>query len=312
MKNDQDFLNFITANNTLSQLNSTFNQTFILAQQFNITNYEISIEPEFNNVIIYLKNDEKNKKFIEKVETLNPSPIIKLLPNEEKEEKLFNSSILVEKSNLNILVNGGSRIVNLNANGVLACSAGFWMKKNNEDFIVTAGHCPDHFPSLFYVNSFQDEHLIGPMNSRFTGSYDMGFIKKTNTNIMLRPVIRQFDMINLRFLQFFIVGSSEITSCGIHICIAGEKTGISSGFVIAINSISEFSDRVLIRTIVVPNMRCIHSDSGGSMFRYNGLNGQSNIADAVGIFIGGVPGIRAIVILLLLLFFVHFRIHLKS
>ncbi|RIB26109.1 hypothetical protein C2G38_2240956 [Gigaspora rosea] len=45
MKNDQAFLNFIAANNTLSQLNSTFNQTFILAQQFNITNCIISIEP---------------------------------------------------------------------------------------------------------------------------------------------------------------------------------------------------------------------------------------------------------------------------
>ncbi|CAG8500622.1 16702_t:CDS:2 [Gigaspora rosea] len=214
----------------------------------------------------------------------------------KKEEILFNSSTLVEKRNLNILVDGGNKIVSLNdhANATLACSAGFWMKKNNEDFIVTAGHCPDHFPSLFYVYSFQDNHLIGPINSRFIGSYDMDFIKKTNTNIMLRPVIRQFDMINLRFLQFLIVGSSEITSCGIHICKAGQITGISCGFVSAINSISYFYDRVLIRTIVVANMPNNDSDSGGSMFRYNGLNGQSNLADAVGIHIGRIPAIQAV------------------
>ncbi|RIB27041.1 hypothetical protein C2G38_2240389 [Gigaspora rosea] len=240
-------------------------------------------------------NDGKNKKFIENVETFNPSPIIKPLPNEEKEEKLFNSSTLVEKRNLYIRVDGGSSIVSLDVhdNDTLACSAGFWMKKNNEDFIVIAGHCNDNFPSLFYVYSFQDEHLIGPMNSRLMGSYDMGFIKKTNTNIMLRPVIRQFDRIILRFLQFFIVGSSEITSCGIHICKAGDKTGFSCGYVSAINSISYFDDSVLIRAIVVANMHSDVGDSGGSMFRYNGLNGQSHLADAVGIFIGGVSGIWA-------------------
>ncbi|CAG8750586.1 925_t:CDS:1, partial [Gigaspora rosea] len=247
-------------------------------QQFNITNYEISIELEFNNIVIYLNmNDGKNKRFIENVETFNPSPIIKLLPNEEKEEILFNSSILVEKRNLNILVNGGSRIVSLGHNGIKACTAGFWMKKNNEDFIVTARHCLEIFPPLFYVYSFQDDHLIGPMNSRLIGSYDMGFIKKTNTNIMLRPVIR-------RFLQFLIVGSSEITSCGIHICKAGQRTGISCGFVSAINSIYNFVDGVLIRAIVVANMHGNYGDSSGSMFLYNGLNGQSNLADAVGIF----------------------------
>ncbi|KAF0378370.1 serine protease [Gigaspora margarita] len=234
MKNSQDYLNFIAVNNTLSQLNSTFNQTFILAQQLNITNCIISIEPEFNNVVIYL--------------------------------------------------NGGSKIVSVDQDNrrILACSAGFWMIKNIEDFIVTAGHCPENFPSLFYVYSFQDDHLIGPMNSRIR-PYDMGFIKQTNTNIMLRPVIRQFDHIILRFLQFLIVGSSEITSCGIHICKAGQRTGITCGFVSAFNSVNIVDGRPMMRTITAP-INNYPGDSGGPIFRYNDHN-----ADAVGIVVAGFP-----------------------
>ncbi|KAF0378371.1 S1 family peptidase [Gigaspora margarita] len=287
MKNYQEYLNFIAANNTLSQLNSTFNQTFILAQQFNLTNCIISIEPKFNNVVIYLSMDDgKNKEFIENVETFNPRPIIKLLPNEEKEEILFNSSTLVEKRILYTLVEGGSRIVHNNG---IACSAGFWMKKNNEDFIVSAGHCYINFPALFYVYSIQNNHLIGPMGEHHIRLYDIGFIRKTNTDIILRPVIRQFYRIITQFLQFLIVGSSEITSCGVHICKAGQRTGISCGLVSAFNSVQTIGGLIRIRTIVVP-MDNNAGDSGGSMFRYNGLNGQPNLANAVGIYIGGFFG----------------------
>ncbi|CAG8557346.1 32033_t:CDS:2 [Gigaspora margarita] len=255
MKNYQDYLNFIAVNNTLSQLNSTFNQTFILAQQLNITNCIISIEPKFNNVVIYLSmNGKKNKEFIENVETFNPSPIIKLLPNEKKNEEIpFNSSTLVEKRNIYLRLDGGSKIVSVDQDNrrILACSAGFWMIKNNGDFIVTAGHCPENFPSLFYVYSFQDDHLIGPMNSR---------------------VIRPYDM-----------GSSEITSCGIHICKAGQRTGITCGFVSAFNSINIVDGRPMMRTIAAP-INNYPGDSGGPIFRYNDHN-----ADAVGIAVAGFP-----------------------
>ncbi|RIB21390.1 trypsin-like cysteine/serine peptidase domain-containing protein [Gigaspora rosea] len=237
-------------------------------------------------------DDGKNKEFIENDENINPSPIIKPLSNEEKEEILFNSSTLVEKRNnfLQPIAEGGSEIVSFNhANEPLSCSAGFWMKKNNEDFIVTAGHCPDNIPTLFYAPSFHDNYLIGSMETRVIRLYDIGFIRKTNTNLILRPVIRLFDR---RFSQFLIVGSSEITSCGVHICKAGQRTGISCGFVTAFNSVRTVGGNLRIRTIVAEPMENNAGDSGGSMFQYNGFNGQSNLADAVGILIGGgLPGI---------------------
>ncbi|CAG8598626.1 31093_t:CDS:2 [Gigaspora margarita] len=204
MKNYQDYLNFIAANNTLSQLNSIFNQAFILAQQLNTTNCLICIEPEFNNVVIYLRMDDGNNKgFIEQVETFNPRPIIKRLQNEDNEEILFNSSTLVEKRNIYTLVDGGSPIVS----------------------------------------------------------------------------------------------SSEITSCGTHICKAGQSTGITCGLVSAFNSVGFFDRQqqqiLMVRTIIVP-MNNAAGDSGGSMFRYNGHKNQSHFADAVGIYIGGIFGRLAI------------------
>ncbi|CAG8813708.1 3410_t:CDS:2 [Gigaspora margarita] len=245
LKNYQDYLNFIAVNNTLSQLNSTFNQTFILAQQLNITNCIISIEPEFNNVVIYLRMDDgNNKEFIEKVETFNPSPIIKLLPNEDNEEILFNSSTLVEKRNLYTLVDGGSPI---------------------------------------------NDHLIGPMDARVIRLYDMGFIRRTNPNIFFRPVIRQLIREISQFVQLLIVGSSEITSCGTHICKAGQSTGITCGFVSAFTSVGIYDHHLRVRTFIVP-MDNAPGDSGGSMFRYNGHNNESYLADAVGIYVGGIFG----------------------
>ncbi|CAG8814352.1 17211_t:CDS:2, partial [Gigaspora rosea] len=212
----------------------------------------ISIEPEFNNVVIYLNmHDGKNKKFIENVETLNPSPIIKPLSNKEKEEILFNSSTLVEKRNIYILVDGGNKIVSVNdhANGTLACSAGFWIKKNNEDFILTAGHC-------FEIV----QHYLMDIKNKYKTRI------KAN-HMTIRWVI-------LRLVQFQVVGSSEITNCRVHMCKTGQRTGISCSFVTAFNSIRDFD------TIVVIPMENNAGGSGGSMFRYNGLNGQSHLADA--------------------------------
>ncbi|KAF0455707.1 S1 family peptidase [Gigaspora margarita] len=290
-ESDQDYLNFIAVNNTLSQLTSTFNQTFILAQQLNITNCIISIEPEFNNVVIYLRMDDgNNKEFIEKVETFNPSPIINLLPNEDNEEILFNSSTLVEKRNIYTIVDGGSPIVSLNHdNDTRTCSAGFWMRNNNQDVILTAGHCPEIFPTLFYVNSFHNDHLIGPMDARVIRLYDMGFIRRTNPNIFFRPVIRQLIREISQFVQLFIVGSSEITSCGTHICKAGQSTGITCGLVSAFTSVGIYDHHLRVRTFIAP-MDNAPGDSGGSMFRYNGHNNESYLADAVGIYVGGIFG----------------------
>ncbi|KAF0455706.1 S1 family peptidase [Gigaspora margarita] len=243
-------------------------------------------------------DDGNNKGFIEQVETFNPRPIINRLQNEDNEEILFNSSTLVEKRILYSLVDGGSPIVSLNHdNDTRMCSAGFWMRNNNQDVILTAGHCPEIFPTLFYVHSFQDDYLIGPMDARVIRLYDMGFIRRTNPNILFRPVIRQLIREISQFVEFLIVGSSEITSCGTHICKAGQSTGITCGLVSAFNSVGFFDRQqqqiLMVRTIIVP-MNNAAGDSGGSMFRYNGHNNQSHFADAVGIYIGGIFGRLAI------------------
>ncbi|CAG8782754.1 11005_t:CDS:2, partial [Gigaspora rosea] len=197
-----------------------------------------------------------------------------------KEEILFNSSTLVEKRNIYLLVDGGSRIVSLgHPNDSLVCSAGFWMRKNNQDVIVTAGHCPEIFPTLFYLHSFQDDHSIGPMDARVIRLYDMGFIRKTNINILFRPVIRQLNRETSQLVQLLIVGSLEITSCGVHICKAGQSTGITCGLVSAFNSASYFGVQnqsiPMMRVIIVP----MDNDAGDS----GGLFGQMSVGIPISI-----------------------------
>ncbi|RIB26110.1 hypothetical protein C2G38_2164196 [Gigaspora rosea] len=168
------------------------------------------------------------------------------------------SPALLEKRNnfLYPLVEGGSKIVSRNLiNGTLACSAGFWIKKNNEDFILTAGHC-------FEIV----QHYLMDIKNKYKTRI------KAN-HMTIRWVI-------LRLVQFQVVGSSEITNCRVHMCKTGQRTGISCSFVTAFNSIRDFD------TIVVIPMENNAGGSGGSMFQYNGLNGQSHLADAVSIYIG--------------------------
>ncbi|CAG8816187.1 21807_t:CDS:1, partial [Gigaspora rosea] len=217
-------------------------------------------------------------------------PIIKPLSNEEKEEILFNSSTLVEKRNnfLHPLVEGGSKIVSqYHDNSDIGCTAGFWIKKNNQDFILTAGHCAKIFPSLFCVHSFQNNTLIGPMDTRIMNLYDIGYIRKTNTRLVLRPIIRQINREDSRFVQLQIVGISQITNIRVYICKAGAVTGFSCGKVTALNTVSMVNGFPRINTFVLHEIEANGGDSGGPMFRFNGRNGQSHLADAVGIHFAG-------------------------
>ncbi|RIB23100.1 hypothetical protein C2G38_2033029 [Gigaspora rosea] len=195
MKDYQNYLNFKDAKNTMNQLNISFYQINILSQQNNIINCIINIEPEVNNIVIYLnKDDPKNQEFIAKITKFNPSPIIiPLNKKEEKEEILFNSSTLVEKRNIHLELQGGSKIITFTENKRKSCSMGLMVTKNGSDFIATAGHCAEEVPSprLFYLESI--DHInreIGPMVEFSLSRNNLGFIKNLNAdNIQLRPII---------------------------------------------------------------------------------------------------------------------------
>ncbi|CAG8695167.1 15044_t:CDS:1, partial [Dentiscutata erythropus] len=286
LKQFQTHLNFIRVNNSLSQLNFNFNQIVKLSQNFSLTNSIIGIEPEVNDVVIYLDDkDEKNKEFIDSVNFLNPK--INPLP---KEETIFNPSNLIKKRRINLIhpiVFGGSKIVGFFRSSLTNCSAGFWMKKDNKDFILTAGHCTSSIPppATFYLED--KEHIIGPMNDFSFEPNDMGFIEHLDNSIVqLRPIIRNFDSESSEILNYFVIDSSDITSIGIHVCKSGHVTGITCGKVIAINAESRTQTGTK-KGVFRVSMNFDNGDSGGAIYRYNNGDNPSLFVDAVGIFISG-------------------------
>ncbi|CAG8830941.1 17068_t:CDS:1, partial [Racocetra persica] len=126
IKEYKKYLRFKKATNSWSQLNSTFVQIDKLIQKFNIINSIISIEPEVNNVVIYLKdkNDPKNKEFIKSVKIFKPN-IVYLSKKEKRKVVLnsFESSTLLEKRQINTIILGGDEIVNWFGSKPLRCSA---------------------------------------------------------------------------------------------------------------------------------------------------------------------------------------------
>ncbi|CAG8745419.1 8738_t:CDS:1 [Racocetra persica] len=293
MKEYKNYLRFKKAINSLSQLKSTFVKIVKLAQKYNI-NSKIGIEPEANNVVIYLKdkNDPKNKEFIKNVKFFKPKIVYS---SKKKKGKMvlnsFNSSTLVEKRQINQIVFGGDKIT---AN-YGPCSAGFWMKDQfQQDFLLTAGHCAypynDTSPKLFYRYYSNLAVLIGSMENYMVTPVDVGFIKKltVNSHIRVVPNIRNIittGVVHPIYVEYLIIGSVDIISAGIHICKSGFVTGITCGYVKSLDAVitirrgSEDKIGGLITTAY-----SYYGDSGGPMFQFSYT---IPFVYAVGILIGG-------------------------
>ncbi|CAG8587373.1 21635_t:CDS:2, partial [Gigaspora rosea] len=241
----------------------------ILLQNFLIVN---ALQQSCSIQKLAHKDDPKNQEFIAKITKFNPSPIIiPLNKKEEKEEILFNSSTLVEKRNIHLELQGGSKIITFTENKRKSCSMGLMVTKNGSDFIATAGHCAEEVPSprLFYLESI--DHInreIGPM---------VEFSLSRNN----------LDMESSEYLNYYIVDSSPIKSNGIHVCKSGQKTGITCGKVVSTYTLSTFDSGDRIVGAFSAYLINDSGDSGGSMYRYNGGENSLLFVDAVGIFLGG-------------------------
>ncbi|CAG8822370.1 4662_t:CDS:1, partial [Gigaspora margarita] len=245
------------------------------------------IEPEVNNVVIYLDvKADQNKEFIDSVNFFKP--IINPLTKVANENIIFNSSTLIKKRQIHPNVYGGSKLVSFSRTRSVACSAGFWMKKNGKDFILSAGHCISLIPppAVFYLEELDNLHEIGPMDDFSIEQTDMGFIEKLDTSLVqLRQMIQNIDQESSDLLSYFIAGNSKITSTGIHVCKSGHVTGISCGKVVSINAATSTvtgTKRGLFRA----ELKNVPGDSGSSVYRYNIFN-PSQFVDAVGILISG-------------------------
>ncbi|CAG8546779.1 9671_t:CDS:1, partial [Racocetra persica] len=300
MKEYKNYLRFKKAINSLSQLKSTYVKIDKLIRKFDIINSIISIEHEVNNVVIYLedKNDQNTKEFIESVKFFKP----KIVYSSKKEEgkmvlNSFNSPTLVKKTQINPMVVGGDRIVTWYNNIPFGCSAGFWMKdqdQSDEELLLVAGHCAypynDNSPKWFYHYYGDTPVLIGHMENYTLTPNDLGFIRKTNqSHIRAVPNIRNFKfpaLANPTYVEYLILGSTKITSTLSHICKSGYVTGISCGHVTSLDASigSETGDKT---GGLLTSAYSVRGDSGGSMFQFRYSNFSIPYVNAVGILASG-------------------------
>ncbi|CAG8613918.1 15662_t:CDS:1 [Gigaspora margarita] len=254
-----------------------------------------SIEPKDNNVVVYLnKDDPKNNRFIEKIENLDPKPIIKPFPKEVENEIIFNSSTLIEKRQLYLYVVGGSKIAAFFENRVKTCSAGFWVKKDDEDYVATAGHCARNIPPIPTFYLINRNYLIGKMEDYVLERNDVGFISKDGDEITLKPILRnKFYMEPTQYLLYYIVDSSDITSRGIHVCKSGYATGFTCGEVLAFDTVYKFDSGKIVNNAITVQLIGNSGDSGGSLYRYHDGDNPSLFVDAVGLYIGGTFNVGA-------------------
>ncbi|CAG8770322.1 5903_t:CDS:1, partial [Gigaspora rosea] len=205
-----------------------------------------------------------------------------------KENIKFNSTSLIKKRQIHSNLYGGSKLVSFSRTRTIACSAGFWMKKNNKDFVLSAGHCISLIPppAFFYLEDLDNLHEIGPMDDFSIEQTDMGFIEKLDTSLVqLRQMIQNIDHETSELLSYFIAGNSKITSTGIHLCKSGHVTGITCGKVTSINTVT-LTVTGTKRGVFRVEMKNTDGDSGSSVYRYNIFN-PSKFVDAVGILISG-------------------------
>ncbi|CAG8855057.1 32638_t:CDS:1, partial [Gigaspora margarita] len=142
MKPYLDLLSFIQVNNSLYDLNSTFEDLTILAKEDNATNVMLSNEYKVNNIVIYLRHadDIQNKEFIADAIKLNP-----IIIYEEPEIKVPNNSSVSFPPIAN-LVFGRDGIHTFGFTS--RYTVGFWVRSrlNSTPYIMTAGHCSKNGP----------------------------------------------------------------------------------------------------------------------------------------------------------------------
>lgn len=153
----KESLHFENVTNSMVQLKFYFQEITLLANNFDVRGALVYIDIGLNNIVIYFfESDIDNTKFINAVEPFNPEIIY--ANTQSVLQNIIRPWWHADNScNIDVKLLGGDGVYN-KANRV-ACSAGFWLKHENEDllYITTAAHCydnevPDPDENYFYYS----------------------------------------------------------------------------------------------------------------------------------------------------------------
>ncbi|CAG8716831.1 9786_t:CDS:2 [Gigaspora margarita] len=105
--------------------------------------------------------------------------------------------------------------------------------------------------------------LIGQMVTRQTSGVDMGYIMRTNSEVLASPLIRNTD--NEEFPQLQIL---SVTDPNTVVCKSGFSSHVTCGKIIGLrDSISGSSDSLVLYDVVISDMEYREGDSGGPAYQ---------------------------------------------
>ncbi|KAF0451027.1 hypothetical protein F8M41_002075 [Gigaspora margarita] len=166
----KDFLYFIKANNSMSQIQYNFNEISLLANKLVPKLLFIYTDMEINNNVLLIFNQK------------NPS-VLALSRRD------------VASRDLKVKVLGGDGLLNMNSGPL--CSVGFWAKSIDREVfsVVTAGHCYKSGEWSYYPwgSTNLSGILIGPMIFSMNDHYDFGIISLEYENVVPTFSIRNDD-----------------------------------------------------------------------------------------------------------------------
>ncbi|CAG8443888.1 6953_t:CDS:2 [Cetraspora pellucida] len=263
-----DYFTFDTVLNSLDKLNILFNQIIESAKQFKPLNVLMFIDVEINNVTLYLNTDLRvNIPFI--------NDIKKYKPNIQKREP--------RTAAINDVILSGEGIIGYNK----SCSAGYWAKtirKPNDDYLVTAGHCVQDFFFISPWNTKNKTEFIGPVLHHSTDPYDFAVINITNQDIIPRAVIRNTDV--SEYAGLIIKRFNPTINSGVHICKSGHTTHLTCGYTRGFNGIY-IHEKGTVKNLLFSDGITMRGDSGGAVFRYF----QLNMVSLIGVVSVGAKGV---------------------
>ncbi|CAG8828011.1 22249_t:CDS:1, partial [Cetraspora pellucida] len=150
------------------------------------------------------------------------------------------------------------------------CTAGFWARQDDSNFLVTAGHCAKdntHTPDgnvRFYHDTIP-RYFVGEMTYYEYQEVDYGFILVDNPEILVIPNIKN---VNGAYRELFIIGTVDTVTVGSQICIAGAFSHVSCGNVTGINVSAELRDGGKLEGAINSTAIVQSGDSGGPAFQF--------------------------------------------
>ncbi|RIB05197.1 hypothetical protein C2G38_2047802 [Gigaspora rosea] len=261
IRNYSNSIDFIPANKSLDNLKYSFNEIIRITNQsksIGMNGLVIMVHPLLNEVAVNLPSSnitEAIQEFINAIMIYDPKIIYP--PN----LTASNTKRRIDERGITIKV-------------------GFWAKRKNNQFLVSAGHSFGNFndtkskPKVFYYGINDKPLLVGKMEySTWSAPYDFSLINIKRMDKHLEPSTNIRNGFLSSYPELIIEKNGMPQSSHItHLCKSGSVSYVTCGYIISFNGafVNELGD--LYTGMIISTTDVVTGDSGGPSFSFLNLN----------------------------------------